>query len=98
VLTFLRAPPSSVSALAYQHIARAMLHQLTLLLGRFDLHETHGRPPDRLADRLGIGGIVLVALRTALTPKNKCLAAMRKSRPPPNATNSRPPRNPYPEE
>jgi hypothetical protein len=28
-----------LSALAYQNIARAMLHQLTLLFGRFDPHE-----------------------------------------------------------
>src|SRR3954470_9969464 len=28
-----------LGALAYQHIARAMLHQLTLLFGRFDPHE-----------------------------------------------------------
>jgi len=39
-----------------------VLHQLPLLLGRFDLHETHRRAPNRLADRLGVGGIVLVTL------------------------------------
>src|ERR1700688_205616 len=37
-----------------------------LLLGRFDLYETHGRPPHRLADRLGVGRIVLVALDVGL--------------------------------
>jgi hypothetical protein len=52
--------------LAHQQIARAMQHQPALLLGRFDLHETHGRTPDRLADRLGVGGIVLVALDVGL--------------------------------
>ena len=39
-----------------------MQHQLPLLLDRFDLHKPHGRPPYRLADRLGVGGVVLVAL------------------------------------
>src|SRR5262245_20727944 len=51
-----------LGALAYQHIARAMLHQLTLLFGRFDPHEAHGRSPNRFADRLGVSRIVLVAL------------------------------------
>src|SRR5258706_4424975 len=55
-----------LGALAYQHIARAMLHQLTLLFGRFDPHEAHGRAPNRLADRLGVSGIVLVALDVGL--------------------------------
>ena len=52
--------------LPHQKIARSMQHQPALLLGRFDLHETHGRPPHRLADRLGVGGIVLVALDVGL--------------------------------
>ena len=52
--------------LSHQKIARAMQHQPPLLLDRFDLHKTHGRPPYRLADRLGIGGIVLVALDVGL--------------------------------
>src|SRR5207344_206402 len=47
-------------------IARAMQHQPALLLGRFDLYETHGRPPRRLADRLSVGRIVLVALDVGL--------------------------------
>src|SRR5580700_2159883 len=46
--------------------SRAMQHQPALLLGRFDLYETHGRPPRRLADRLGVGRIVLVALDVGL--------------------------------
>ena len=53
-----------LGALTYQHIARAMLHQLTLLFGRFDPHEAHCRAPNRFADRLGVGGIV-VALKEA---------------------------------
>src|SRR5262245_14883631 len=55
-----------LGALAYQHIARAMLHQLTLLFGRFDPHEAHGRSPNRFADRLGVGGIVLAGLDVGL--------------------------------
>ena len=43
-----------------------MQHQLTLLLDRFDLHKSHGRPPYRLADRLGVGGIILIALDVGL--------------------------------
>jgi hypothetical protein len=39
---------------------------VTLLRGRYDLHETRGRPPHRLANRLSIGGIVLVALDIGL--------------------------------
>jgi len=52
--------------LTHQQIAHAMQHQPALLLGRFGLHETHGRASDRLADRLGVGGIVLVALDVGL--------------------------------
>jgi hypothetical protein len=52
--------------LAHQQIARSMKHQPALLLGRFDLHETHGRPPHCLADRFGVGRIVLVALDVRL--------------------------------
>jgi hypothetical protein len=55
-----------LGALTYQHIARAVLHQLTLLFGRLDLHETHSRAPNSFADRLGVGGIVLVALDVSL--------------------------------
>src|SRR5262245_60669012 len=35
-------------------------------IGRFDLHEAHGRSPNRFADRLGVSGIVLVALDVGL--------------------------------
>jgi hypothetical protein len=52
--------------LPQQQIARAMLHQPALLLGRLDLHKTHGRATNRLADRLGVGRIVLVALDVSL--------------------------------
>jgi hypothetical protein len=52
--------------LPHQKVTRAMEHQPALLLGRFDLHKTHGRPPHRLADRLGVGGIVLVTLDVRL--------------------------------
>jgi hypothetical protein len=51
-----------LGALAHQQIAYAMLHQPALLLWRFDHYKPHGWAPDRFADRLGIGGIVLVAL------------------------------------
>jgi hypothetical protein len=44
-----------------QQIARAMLHQLTLLIGRFDSHKSHARAANRLADRRGICRVVLVA-------------------------------------
>src|SRR5262245_36903997 len=44
----------------------SMLHQLTLLLGRLDAYEAHGWASDRLADRLGISGIILVTLDISL--------------------------------
>src|SRR6516225_3023259 len=43
-----------------------MQHQLALLLSRFDLNGAHGGSPHRLADRLGVGGIVLVVLDVGL--------------------------------
>ena len=52
--------------LPHQKIARSMLHQLALLLGRFSPYKTHRRPPHRFADRRGIGSIVLVALDVGL--------------------------------
>ncbi len=48
--------------LPHQKVACSMLHQLALLLGRFSLHETHGRASHRLADRLGVGGSFLLRL------------------------------------
>src|SRR5450756_2646290 len=55
-----------LGALAHQQIAYSMLHQPALLLGRRDRDEPHGWAPDRLTDRLGVGGIVLVALDVSL--------------------------------
>src|SRR3974377_606036 len=55
-----------LSSLPHQKISRAVLHQLALLLSRFDLYETHGRTSYRLTDRLSVGGIVLVALDVGL--------------------------------
>src|SRR5271166_2232198 len=43
-----------------------MLHQPTLLLDRLHLHKSHRRPAYRLADRLRVGRIVLVALDISL--------------------------------
>jgi len=43
-----------------------MQHQSALLFGRFDLHKTHSRTSHSLADRLGVGGIILVALDVGL--------------------------------
>jgi len=42
-----------------------MLHQLTLLLSRLDPYKTYGGASDRFADRLGVGGIILVTLVTS---------------------------------
>src|ERR1019366_6764482 len=52
--------------LPHQQIAYSMLHQPALLLDRLDHNEPHGWAPDRFADRLGVGGIVLVALDVGL--------------------------------
>ena len=43
-----------------------MLHQPALSLSRLDRDEPHGWAPDRFADRLSVGGIVLVALDVGL--------------------------------
>src|SRR5258708_31686179 len=45
-----------------EEMARAMEHQAALLLGRLGRHKPHVGPADRLADRLGVGGIVLLPL------------------------------------
>jgi hypothetical protein len=42
--------------------AGAMLHQLTLLLGRLDPHETHRRAPNCLAGCCGIAASFLLRL------------------------------------
>jgi len=52
--------------LPHQKVARSMQHQTALLLGRFDLHKSHGRPSHRLTDCLGVSGVVLVALDVGL--------------------------------
>src|SRR5262249_6975372 len=43
-----------------------MLHQPTLLLGRFRPHKSHPRPANCLADRLRVSRVVLVALDVSL--------------------------------
>ena len=43
-----------------------MLHQPALLRGRLNLHKSHGGTTNRLADRRGVGRIVLVALDVSL--------------------------------
>jgi hypothetical protein len=48
--------------LAHQLIAHTVLHQPPLLRDGLDRHEPHRRPANGLADRLGVGSIVLVAL------------------------------------
>ena len=49
-----------------EEMARAVEHQAALLLGRLGLHEPHVCPGDRLADGLGVGGIVLLPLDVGL--------------------------------
>src|SRR5450759_3269159 len=70
-----------LSALAHQQIAYAMLHQPALLLGRFDRYKPHSWAPHRFADRLGVGGIVLVALDVGLyilrRPKPNLMSELR---------------------
>jgi hypothetical protein len=48
--------------LADEQMARTMEHQATLLLHRLGLDEPHIGPGDGLADRLRVGGIVLLSL------------------------------------
>ena len=55
------------SLLANEEVTRAVEHQAALLLGRLGLHEPHARPHDGFADRLSIGGIVLLALEIGFT-------------------------------
>lgn len=50
----------------HQLLARAERHGARLLVGRFRLHETHGRTLGRLNDRLGVGGVVLLPLQERL--------------------------------
>src|SRR5262249_24988905 len=48
--------------LAHQPLPATMQQHSSLLVSRLDRHKAHRRAPNRLADRFGIGGIVLVAL------------------------------------
>ena len=54
------------SLLADEEMARAMEHQAALLLERLGLDEPHVCPGDRLADGLGVSGIVLLSLEVRL--------------------------------
>jgi hypothetical protein len=49
-------------ALADQQLARRLHHGGSLGLGILDRHEAHAGTAGRLADRLGIGAIILAAL------------------------------------
>src|SRR6516162_8236664 len=53
-------------SLPHQQVACAMLHQPALLLGRLRPHKSHGGAANRLADRFGVGRVVLVALDVRL--------------------------------
>ena len=55
-----------MARLANDEMPRAMEHQGVLLLQCFDLDEPHRRPPYRLADCLGVRGIVLLSLDVRL--------------------------------
>jgi hypothetical protein len=56
----------ALRALAHQQVAGAEHHPVCLLLLAFDRHEAHARPLGRLADRLGIGHVVLLPLHIRL--------------------------------
>ena len=49
-------------ALTHQKITGAKQHSARLLLLCLDRDEAHGRPARRFADRLRVGGVVLLAL------------------------------------
>jgi hypothetical protein len=54
-------------ALAHEHRQpHPVQHHRALLFGRLDAHEAHGRSRHRLADRLGIGRVVLAPLYVRL--------------------------------
>jgi hypothetical protein len=57
---------AELGALARQHQPDAVQHQDALLLDRLRLDEAHRRPADRLADRLCVGGVVLLPLDVRL--------------------------------
>src|SRR4029453_15748194 len=54
------------SLLADEEMPRTMKHQTGLLVGCLGWHEPHARPLNRLADGLGISGIVLLAFQVRL--------------------------------
>ena len=54
------------SLLPDEEVPRTMKHQAALLFGRLGRHEPHVGPGDRLADCLGVGGIVLLPLDVGL--------------------------------
>lgn len=53
---------AELGALARQHQPDAVEHQDALLLDRLRFDEAHRRPPDRLADRFGVGGVIFLTL------------------------------------
>lgn len=55
-----------LDALTDQDRPGPMQHHDALLLGRLHRYEPHGRPSDRLADRLRVGHVVLLALHVGL--------------------------------
>jgi hypothetical protein len=52
--------------LTHQQVARPVQDQHALLIFRLDRNEAHVRPRHRLADRLGVGGVVLLPLHVRL--------------------------------
>jgi len=67
LLSARRKRPTHRSA-ANERLLAATMQQLTcLLLCRLNRHKSHGRAPNRLANRFRIGGVVLVALDVRFT-------------------------------
>src|SRR5262245_27729938 len=72
--------------LAHQPLPATVQQHSSLLVSRLDRHKAHRRAPNRLADRFGIGGIVLVALDVRLHVLRRhqpYLMAKRAQLPPP---------------
>jgi hypothetical protein len=72
--------------LAHQPLPATVQQHSSLLVSRLDRHKAHRRAPNRLADRFGIGGIVLVALDVrlhVLRRHQSHLVAKRAQLPPP---------------
>jgi len=71
---FVQQAPGAIGqggALLDQPLADPMHQQNILLLRRLDRHKPHVRPTHRLADRLRIVGIVLVALHIGVATCNR---------------------------